>query len=79
MKQVVIMFRGEYVGLNPWRCGPKTVEIDDMCPKCDGPRGEPYWYRFHENGEWYSVHRWNNPCGHIDKYRDVYFESLDER
>ncbi|WP_444956765.1 hypothetical protein [Microbulbifer sp. ZKSA002] len=49
----------------------KTMEISDNCPKCGGPRGIPYRHNFYEDGETYSVSKWDNPCGHIDKYRDV--------
>jgi len=73
--QVTIMFRGSFVGMDPWVCGPKTVTVPDVCPKCGGKRGTPYAYRFYEGGEWYTVQRWDNPCNHIDKYRDVYFEA----
>ena len=73
---VTVMFRGSFVGMNPWACGAKTVRISELCPLCGEKRGEPYPYRFHEDGEWHDVQKWDNPCGHIDKYRDVYFESL---
>ena len=58
-----------------WKISTSTIEIANTCPKCGGPRGKPYHYRFHEDGEWYSVNRWDNPCGHIDKYRDVLGEN----
>jgi hypothetical protein len=59
-------------------CGPypviRAVTIDATCPKCGGPRGRPYPYRFHEDGDWLTCDRWDNPCGHIDKYDDVLAE-----
>ena len=67
--RVTVMYR------NGWHIQPVTVEIDDKCPICGGPRGEPYNHRFYECGDWYSVDRWDNPCGHIDKYRDVLEEA----
>ena len=48
-----------------------TIDIADDCPVCGGPRGEPRIARHCEDGEWYSVSQWTNPCGHIDKYADV--------
>jgi hypothetical protein len=45
-----------------------TVTIADTCPVCGGPRGSPYNYNWHEDGDWYSCDRWDNPCGHVDKY-----------
>ena len=54
-----------------WSISTPTIQISDSCPVCGGPRGKPYHFRFHELGDWWSVNRWDNPCGHVDKYRDV--------
>lgn len=48
-----------------------TLEIPDTCPTCGGPRGEPTPTRQCEDGDWFTVDQWRNPCGHVDKYRDV--------
>lgn len=48
-----------------------SVTLPWVCPVCGGPRGEPYNYNFCEDGSWYSCDRWENPCGHIDRYADV--------
>lgn len=48
-----------------------TVEIAGSCPKCGGPRGEPRMTRQCEEGEFYYVHAWTNPCGHVDDYDAV--------
>lgn len=53
----------------------RTVEIADTCPKCGGPRGEPKLNRYCDDGEFYYVHNWENPCGHVDKYQDVLLEA----
>ena len=50
-----------------------TVTIADTCQECAAKgittkRGKPYHHRFHEDGDWYTCDRWDNPCGHIDKY-----------
>ncbi|UQA95731.1 hypothetical protein [Streptomyces halobius] len=60
---------GDYVGV--W---VTTVMIAAVCPVCGGPRGEAVPYRFCEDGEWYSVDRWSNPCGHVDTYAAVLAE-----
>ncbi len=44
------------------------VEIADACPICGGPRGLPVLRPFMEDGAPYSVHCWQNPCGHVDFY-----------
>jgi hypothetical protein len=67
--KAVIMYR------NQWEKYPVQVEISDNCPVCGGPRGKLIGHNFHEDGESYFVHRWDNPCGHIDKYADVYREA----
>ena len=58
-----------------WHISTPRVNIADTCPVCGGPRGKRYHHRFHETGEWYNVDRWDNPCGHVDKYRDVLKEA----
>ncbi|MEU2487129.1 hypothetical protein ABZ593_21280 [Streptomyces sp. NPDC012617] len=59
----------EYVGVRP-----VTVTIAAECPRCGGPRGEAKHHRFCEDGEWYSVDTWANPCGHEDAYEAVLAE-----
>ena len=54
-----------------------TVDIADTCPTCGQPRGEPRLTRQCEDGDWYSVHQWSNPCGHIDLYRKVLTEARE--
>jgi hypothetical protein len=48
-----------------------AITISDRCPVCGRKRGEPVLRRYCDDGEWYSVHNWTNPCGHIDMYPDV--------
>lgn len=59
----------------------RTVEINDKCPSCGGPRGKPQKARYHEWGEFYYVDNWTNPCGHLDRYSDVLQEAreIEER
>ncbi|MEU7092939.1 hypothetical protein [Kitasatospora aureofaciens] len=54
-----------------------SVTISTRCAVCGGPRG---WdtvrnHNFHEDGDWYAVDRWTNPCGHIDMYAAVLTEA----
>ncbi|MFG5382843.1 hypothetical protein ACEWPN_16925 [Yoonia sp. R2-816] len=53
----------------------KRVTISDFCPKCGEKRGKPALRQFCEDGEWYDLSCWQNPCGHIDKYQDVIAEA----
>ncbi|MEW2631585.1 hypothetical protein AB0903_07990 [Streptomyces sp. NPDC048389] len=58
-----------------------TVTISTLCPVCGGPRG---WdrvrpHRFCEDGEWLSVDKWDNPCGHLDTYAAVLRESRERQ
>lgn len=74
---VRIMFRNNYVGGDGWTYYPIEVEIADTCPVCGGKRGKPYNHSFHEDGDWFNVNRWDNPCGHVDTYESVYKESIN--
>jgi hypothetical protein len=58
-----------------WNINILRVTIPDICPVCGGQRGEPKNHNFYEDGDWYSCDRWENPCGHIDKYSDVLKEA----
>lgn len=64
----------------PWGSGPtnpvtREVTISDRCPRCGGPRGEPSGLNSCEDGAWYWVQTWQNPCGHIDLYDEVILEA----
>lgn len=59
----------EYVGVRI-----VTVTVKAECPRCGGPRGTATHHRFCEDGEWYSVARWSNACGHEDSYEAVLAE-----
>lgn len=41
------------------------------CPSCGGPRGEPYETISYDGSRRLGCHGWDNPCGHVDYYRDV--------
>lgn len=75
--QVTIMYRNTFTGGDGWRYYPMTVTIADDCPKCGCKRGKPYYYRFCEDGEWFEVEKWENPCGHIDTYKECFFENME--
>lgn len=53
----------------------RTVTISAFCPQDGQRRGTPYNHRFHEDGDWYNVDCWDNPCGHKDMYTAVLAES----
>ncbi len=46
----------------------QTIAISAFCPKDGQRRGEPYDYRFPEDGDWLTCDKWDNPCGHVDTY-----------
>lgn len=48
-----------------------TVTLDWKCPKCGGPRGEPFDTISFDGSRRLHCHGWRNPCGHIDYYNDV--------
>lgn len=53
----------------------REIEVSTKCPVCGGPRGTPALRRFCEDGEWYDVHVWQNPCGHLDSYSNLLLEA----
>jgi len=57
----------------------RTVTIADRCPVCAGPRGVPTPRPFSEDGVFFAVDCWTNPCGHIDRYADVLVEAAGLR
>jgi hypothetical protein len=59
-----------------WNMNFANVRIPSVCPVCQGPRGQQMTVQFCEDGEWYNSDRWENPCGHIDKYLNVYEEHI---
>ena len=52
-----------------------AVTVPWVCPQCGGPRGEPRDYRFFENDDSHVCDRWENICGHIDRYDAVLAEA----
>lgn len=54
-----------------WLHGTKNILVQWVCPTCDKEMGTPKLERFHEDGEWYSVHVWSNQCGHTAKYKEL--------
>jgi hypothetical protein len=70
-----IFYRNNFDGGDGWSYYSKAVEIADNCPTCGKRRGTPYDYNFCEDGEWFSVDKWDNPCGHLDTYRECLKEA----
>jgi len=54
----------------------REVKISDRCPVCGVPRGEPEGHNLVEGGRGYHVHKWGNPCDHIDTYSAVLEEAV---
>ncbi|WP_433856744.1 hypothetical protein [Streptomyces kronopolitis] len=69
--------RGTGSGYEGVRITPVIVSAE--CPCCGGPRGSAVPYRFHEDGDWYTAHKWTNQCGHVDTYAAVLAEFRRDR
>lgn len=68
----------------PWGHGlsrpvTREITISTTCPVCGGQRGEPFGLNQYDDGDWYWVNVWINPCGHIDSSEDVLAEARNER
>lgn len=55
----------------------RTVTISAFCPQpgCGQRRGEPRGANLCEDGAYYWVQQWDNPCGHVDYYPNVLAEA----
>ena len=53
----------------------RTVTISAVCPRCGGPRGEVRGLNTCDDGEYYYVNVWDNPCGHVDSYAAILAEA----
>jgi hypothetical protein len=53
----------------------RTVQISSNCPACGARRGEIRGDNGCEDGAYYHVNVWDNPCGHIDYYPAVLREA----
>jgi hypothetical protein len=67
---------------SPWGVGltrpiTKTVTISAFCPTCGARRGEPRGLNSCDDGAFYWVQVWDNPCGHVDYYADVLAEARE--
>ena len=64
----------------PWGAGmtnpvTRKITISAFCPVCGGRRGEPRGLNSCDDGAYYWVQVWDNPCGHVDAYADVVNEA----
>ena len=64
----------------PWGVGlirpvVRTITISAFCPTCGGRRGEPRSIDQCDDGAYYWVQVWSNPCGHVDMYANVVIEA----
>lgn len=81
------MERGEHEGIPPVRSvripGSDdhdgwytiTVTLTWQCPRCGGPRGTVHPVISYDGSRRLPCDGWQNPCGHIDFYRDVRAEA----
>jgi hypothetical protein len=65
---------------SPWGSGwttpvTSTVTISAFCSTCGQRRGEPQGLNSCDDGAFYWVQIWHNPCGHQDTYVDVLAEA----
>lgn len=61
---------------SPWGVGltnpaVRTIVISANCPVCGVKRGKPRNLNSCDDGTYYSVDIWDNPCGHKDMHEDV--------
>lgn len=68
MKRVITIPNRDSQG---WLHGVTNVCVNWECPTCGAPMGEPVLRNYSEDGEYFSVHNWENPCGHLCKYGDL--------
>lgn len=64
----------------PWGVGlinpvTRTITISAYCPVCGERRGEPQGLNQCDDGAYYWVQVWTNPCGHTDMYADAVVEA----
>ena len=64
----------------PWGVGlidpvTRKIVISAYCPQCGGRRGEPRGRNAVDDGAYYWVQVWDNPCGHVDAYTAVIREA----
>jgi hypothetical protein len=52
-----------------------TVTIVKTCLVCGGPRGEKDGGHHREDGAYYRIDTWSNPCGHVDYFENVLTEA----
>lgn len=53
----------------------REITISAYCPRCGERRGEPFGINSCEDGAFYWVQGWRNPCGHLDAYPSVLKEA----
>ena len=64
----------------PWGVGliqpvTRQITISAFCPQDGQRRGEPAGLNQCDDGAWYWVQTWRNPCGHSDMYTAVIAEA----
>ena len=64
-------------GSGPAKPATRKATISALCPvtNCGQRRGEPRGLSQCEDGAYYWVQVWQNPCGHVDMYNAVVEEA----
>lgn len=52
-----------------------SVRLKWTCPICGKPRGIIKRVKSYDGSLWMNCDGWDNPCGHVDSYTDVFLEA----
>lgn len=74
VRTVTIPGSGDHDGMHS-----VTVTLRWVCPRCGGPRGEPFGTTSYDGSRRLSCDGWLNPCGHVDYYADVRLEAAGKQ
>lgn len=77
MKILTIVYRNDYHGGDGNQQYALPLLYNMVCPICGGERGEPKKHTIRVACKDIEVDAWDNPCGHVDNYKDLYFEAFD--
>ena len=56
---------------NGYVIGTKSIVVEWKCPVCSQEMGEPRFWDLVEDGAFYPINIWDNPCGHVVEYDDL--------
>lgn len=58
-----------------WGIYKTTINLSWTCPVCGGPRGKIKRVFSYDGSRRLVVDGWENPCGHVDLYKDCRAEA----